>query len=171
MAPRLAVVSYPLLDAADRARIDAIRAERDPRAAMIAPHFTLVFPVEARTAEVLAAVEATARSHGSFAFELRSVLAVRDTPGPGGHVFLVPENGRAELVALHAHLHGGSLRRADLPFLPHVTVGADPDFGRCEAIAGRLNGDWRTIAGRVESLTIVEIVGTVVTPIAKRRLG
>lgn len=136
----VAVVAYPQLAPRDQAWIDATRAAHDPRAAWIRAHVTLVFPCDA--AGIAAHVAGLVREAAPITFVLREVRAVRDhATGRGGHVFLVPDEGAAEIVALHDRLYAGPLAphlRTDLPFVPHVTVGADGDFEVCERVAAEL---------------------------------
>jgi hypothetical protein len=75
-------------------------------------------------------------------------------------VFLVPGQGAHELAALNSRLYSGALAwayRADIPYVPHMTVGASADFSQCEALAARLSRDRWALSGVVESLSLVEI--------------
>jgi 2'-5' RNA ligase len=151
------------------AAIQSIRAPHDPQFALLAPHLTLLFPIDASQSTVVDEARSAARDRAAFPFALHSVQAVRDRFGPGGHVFLVAGNGAAEIAALHAQLYSGVFRpahRADIPYVPHITVAAHADFAQCAAIAARLAVDRRDIKGAIEALTVVEVAGTVVTTIA-----
>jgi len=64
----------------------------------------------------------------TMAVALRRAGAFRDPIGDGHYVFLPAEEGHPELLALHD-------ARRDIPFAPHVTVGAHPQLGECERIA------------------------------------
>jgi 2'-5' RNA ligase len=166
---RLAIIAYPQFTEADRAALQAVRAQHDPQFGMLAPHFTLVFPVEAPPEALVAEAQSATRAINAFPFTLRSVRAVRDAFGVGGHVFLVPDQGATQVSALHARLYGGSLswaHRADIPYVPHITVAAHADFGRCEALAKQLEGDRKDLTGWVEALTVVAIAGASVTTVA-----
>lgn len=163
MIERLAVVAFPVLAASGRERLDAIRARYDPQAAMLGPHFSLVFPLQCAVEELVVAVASTARRQQAFGFTLREIRAVRDPFRPaGGHLFLLPDEGADRIRALHDELYRGRLaveRRADIPYMPHITVGAASEFERCESIAEALGRHWTPIDGRVEALTILRIVG------------
>jgi 2'-5' RNA ligase len=164
----IAVVSYPVLTEADRLWIEAIRARHDPQAARLPAHFTLVFP-SAGTNDLVREVAFVAATSAPIAFRLDAVRAVRDlVAGAGAHVMLVAARGGAQIAALHDRLYRGVLRagrRVDVPFVPHVTVGASADYDRCAAVAAAVGTEQRPIEGRLERLDIVDLDGPAVTTI------
>jgi 2'-5' RNA ligase len=169
VASRLAIVAYPTFSGTDRATIQAVRARHDPQFAILDPHFTLLFPVEALLADVVNEARSAASDATSFPVTLRSVRAVRDRFSGGGHVFLIPEQGGREIVALNSRLYRGVLSwayRAEIPYVPHITVAAYSDFSACEALAASLAGDQWEINGTVGALAVVELVGAQVTTVA-----
>lgn len=169
----LAVVAYPVLAPRDQAWIDARRAALDPRAGFIRAHATLVFPCDA--VGIDAHVAAVAATQPRIPFVLREVRAVRDhATGRGGHVFLVPDEGADAITALHDRLYAGPLAahlRADLPFVPHVTVAADADFDACERVADRLRGELQPIRAVLDAADLIEIEDGVVRTVASHRLS
>jgi 2'-5' RNA ligase len=174
VTPKLAIIAYPVLEEADLASIQSIRATHDPQFPMLDPHFTLVFPIETPLADIASAVGLAAAAVAPFPFTLGSVRAVRDVFGPGGHVFLVPDHGAPEVIALHTRLYSGALRwahRADIPYVPHITVAAHANFSRCEALAQQLARHHKDLSGRVEALTVVEVAGAGVKAVATSRLA
>ena len=174
MTPRLAIIAYPAFSETDRATIQSVRARHDPQFAMLDPHFTLVFPLEAPPADVVNEARGAASDAAGFPVTLRSVRAVRDVFGAGGHVFLVPGQGAKEIAALNARLYGGVLswaHRADIPYVPHITVASHTDFSDCETLAASLAADQRDMNGTVEALTVIEIVGARVAIVANLPLG
>ena len=165
----LAVVSYPRLEEADRQWIESIRARHDPQADRIGVHLTLVFPAEAPPDDVAAEVSVVARSLTPIPFTIRRAKAVPDVIGGGGHVFLVPDEGRDEIARLHDRLYEGVMRphlRMDIPFTPHLTVAAHADVDLCEHLARALNLDRRTVSGTLRSLDLVNVAGRRVDTIA-----
>ena len=92
-----AVVAFPLFDADDRQWIESIRAKHDPEAKRIAAHFTLVFPAVLPLRATEAHVARVAQSTEPIKFVLRRAAVVPDARGAGGHVFLLPEEGRDAL--------------------------------------------------------------------------
>ena len=170
----IAIVSYPSIDEADRRWIESVRARHDPHAVRIGVHFTLVFPSNASPAEVAAEVAAVARSAGPIPFTVRGARAVADVVGGGGHVFLVADEGRGEIAALHDRLYQGILRpqlRADIPFTPHMTVAAGSDVAECERLVQELDLDHRTVQGVLQRIELVNVETPRVDSIASFVLG
>ena len=170
---RLAVVGYPQWKEADRSWIESVRARHDPQATRIPAHVTLVFPAAVALDAIVAHVETVARRTEAIPLVLRAVLSVPDALAGGGHVFLVPDEGRAAITALHDRLYEGPLRaflRADRPFVPHVTVGAAPDLARCEEIRQDVDSALRPIEGTIRSLDVVEITDGSIRPASRFEL-
>ena len=171
---RVAVVAYPNLAASDRSWIEAVRAQHDPQAALLAAHVTLVFPAAVAPAPLTARVRSVAAACRPFAFDLAQVTRVRDAVTGMWHVFLVPAAGHAELRALHEQLYDAELRRhlrADVPFLPHVTVGASAEEAVCARLAAHLEGEGRVVCGTVDGLDVVEVGSAKVHSVAAVPLG
>ena len=157
---KLAFVAYPVLAEVDRRWIESIRERHDPQASQIAPHFTLVFPVTVAAEPVMDEASRFLMEGRPIPFVLRRAEAVADRIGEGCHLFLVPEEGREEIAALHDQLYEGVLRpylRDDMPFLPHITVGACRDLGECQRLAETLNCEPLAVRGSLLSVTLVEI--------------
>lgn len=163
----LCVVAYPGLDAADWDWLQSIRRQWDPQHALIDPHFTLIFPTGAVDAEALEAhVRAAVAGIRPFGVVLRCALPVKDSFSAQTHLFLVPDEGLGQLVRLHSRLYTGPLQahlRLDIPYLPHITVGAFPDAGECKAAADRLNEQPFAVNGRVERLSLLQVTPIAVT--------
>lgn len=171
---RVAVVAYPTLSDEDRQWIEGIRARYDPLASRIAAHFTLVFPTEVAEAPLVARVRTALRSCESISVVLRRAAAFPDANGSGHYVFLLAEEGQADLLALHDTLYDGVLvahPRRDVPFVPHVTVGAHPQRGECERIANELNEGRRTLQARIDSVEVLEVGESLVRTVAEIPLG
>jgi hypothetical protein len=96
---RIAAVSYPVLDGADFGWIESIRAQHDPQASRIPPHFTLVFPVDA-PADMTGEIARVTARHAPIAFVIRSAIALPDVVHGGAHVFVVPDEGRDQIESL-----------------------------------------------------------------------
>lgn len=158
--PRLAVVSYPVLSAEDRTWIESIRSRHDPQASLIPAHVTLVFPTADCPGGAPDEVAAVAKAFKPVPFVIRWARPVRDITGSGGHVFLVPDEGFDGIAALHNALYSGGFAPTRLPdvlFIPHITVGATPDFAGSERIARGLSPLERQVRGRVETLELIEV--------------
>lgn len=172
--PKIAVVAYPVLSAPDREWIESVRAIHDPQASRLPVHVTLVFPTSEFPTSAADEVAAVARAFNAVPFVIRWARPVRDIAGPGGHVFLVPDEGFDEMSALHKALYAGGFgptRLRDIMFIPHITVGARPDFEACEAIARQLSPLERQVRGRLEALDLIEIHAGRVQTLQRWRFG
>lgn len=170
---KLAIVGYPTLSETDRHWIESFRAANDPQAARIAAHFTLVFPAELSVESVAAHAAAVLESSRQIPFALGQATAVPEAGGNGGHVFLVPDEGCLEIVALHDRLYEGALRstlRSDLPFVPHVTVAAQVSWKTCENLARELNRNLRPVRGFLRDVEMVEVSAAEVRPLLRFEL-
>jgi 2'-5' RNA ligase len=170
----LAVVAYPTLSDGDREWIEGIRTRYDPLAARIAAHFTLVFPTEVAEAPLVAQVRNALKSASPIPIVLRRASAYSDAIGSGCYVFLLAEEGHRELVAVHDMLYGGTLtahRRPDIPFVPHVTVGAHPQMSECERIANQVNAESRIVRARINGVDVIEVDALTMRTVAEIPLG
>ena len=157
---RRAVVAYPALSPDDHRWIEGIRARCDPWARRIAAHFTLVFPTEVAEAPLEAELRHALQSARPILVVLRRAAALPDAAGTGCHVLLPAEEGRSELAAIHEKLYEGALaahRRRDIPFMPHITLGAHPELVEGERIARELNGEGRMVKGRIDRVDLIEV--------------
>jgi len=156
----LACVGYPTLAESDRQWIESFRARHDPQASRIGAHFTLVFPFESAEEPVVENLSAILQSARPIPFVLRGARAVLDLVAGGSHVFLIPEEGRDAIVALHDQLYGGLLRpfwRQDIPFVPHVTVAGSVEFDICQRLADEINRETLAVRGIIEHVDLVEV--------------
>lgn len=170
---RIAVVSYPVFDTAAIAWIESIRAQHDPQASRIPPHFTLVFPVDA-PADMSGEIARVSARHAPIAFVIRSAIAMPDVVHGGAHVFVVPDEGRHQIEHLHDELYAGvlrSFRREDIAFVPHITIAAHGDVRWCETYAERLNGTLQPMRGVIESVTLIEVTASRIESLARFELA
>ncbi len=165
----LLVVAYPRLSTADLAWIQAIRERHDPYYSLVAPHFTLVFPVDTVAHDTFVThITTQARLASRIPFTIRCAMIVKDTFIPLTHLFLVPDDGNSALIKLHDALYTHILAdalRLDVPFIPHITIGAHADARECKAVADDINRQNIQIRGQVETLDIVAYENTSITPI------
>lgn len=145
----------------ERGRIEAIRRRHDPHHGVIGAHVTLVFPFETPDARTAAAhLAGIAARQGAIALRLSAYLAVRDFGDRQSQVFLVPDQGRAEVEDLHdAHYTGplASRLRTDIPFIPHVTVAAREHHDEAEDLVRELGQVG--IAARLSRLELIDFDG------------
>ena len=162
---RVYAVAFPAFAEADGARISAIRERSDRLATKLSPHVTLVFATEALDASGLARHVAATVRPAPFECVFRTTRVEHD-PFNGEHcVFLVPDEGAREIVALHDALYTGPLAselRTDLPYHPHVTIARCSTASEAREVAssiGRL--EMRARVAHVQVLASVD--GTFVT--------
>lgn len=169
-----AIVAYPNLDDDDRRSIEAFRARHDPQAARIEAHFTLVFPFDEKPTDLEREIASVASSAKRFEFVIPGVRVVPEGDEEPQYVFLVPEEGAAELVTLHDRLYAGSLAshlRADPHFIPHITAAVASDRSEAEELARDLGDGFRTIRGSVDRVDLLELKPTGVRSIGTWTLG
>ena len=169
-----AVVTFPLLDADDRQWIESIRAKHDPEAKRIAAHFTLVFPAVMPARATEAHLTRVAHSTEPIRFVLRRAAVAPDALGSGGHVFLIPEDGRDALAGLHERLHDGVLQpysRRNAMFTPHITIAAGTSLDPLHTIAGELNAKGMSIRGSISEIVLVEVTPVEIRHAARFQLG
>jgi 2'-5' RNA ligase len=151
-----AVVAFPSLADADRRLIEDIRREHDPNAARIAAHFTLVFPSpDIPAAALLEDAAAVARETPPIAFVLRRLIV--HNRAPDAYVFLVPDEGHESMMRLHGRLKARAPEGKGEAFVPHLTVARLPSRDAAKTLATRLAERRLAIAGRVETLSVVEV--------------
>ena len=156
----LACVGYPKLEESDHRWIESFRTRHDPQASRIRAHFTLVFPVELTAEPIVEHLSALLQNARPIPFVLRRAEPVPDLVAGGSHVFLVPEEGRHEIAALHDKLYGGLLRpflRQGVPFVPHITVGGSSTFDPCLRLAAELNHETLAVPGVITHLDLIEV--------------
>jgi 2'-5' RNA ligase len=170
----LAVVAYPELSSADHAWIESIRRAHDPQTAKIAAHFTLLFPASVDRSVLHAAAGVAARAFAAIPFVLKIARAIHGSPTADAHVFLLPEEGRDRLVALHDRLHDGELGalvdRAR-PFVPHLTVAAKHELQECSLLAGEWQRKHLPMKGTIRSIDLIEVLPHTVRTLAAFALG
>jgi len=115
-----ALVHYPNID---DPCIDQFRKKYDPQAELIAPHITVMFPVPASVGEdnLIQHLASILCSWQSFLVHLQGIHISSDD-----HLFLMLQEGNANLACLHDEIYTGLLaeyRREDICFVPHVTLG------------------------------------------------
>jgi 2'-5' RNA ligase len=170
----IAVVAYPMMDDADAHWISTFRNKHDPQSVRIGVHFTLVFPAEGSPSELASEIAAVARSIAPIAFAIRRTEIVWDALANRSLVFLVPDEGALEITTLHNRLHAGVLRpylRADIPFVPHLTIGAAAERSAAQRAAAELGVGSRVVRGRIDHVALVNVGLPIVQTVATFALG
>lgn len=151
-------VAYPKIIDADQVWIQSIRRQYDPQFEIVEPHFTIIFPtITQKIAAFRKHIRDQVANFSSFPFVIRCALPVKDVLSPSTHIFLVPDEGLSQFVRLHDTCYE-TLLASDLllevPYIPHITVGASNDPKRAKAICDTINQQRRTISGTITAVTI-----------------
>jgi 2'-5' RNA ligase len=157
---RHAVVAYLRFDAEHEAWVKSVRSANDPQARLIDAHFTLMFPLICEADTLVAHVKQLMASFSSFSVTLARVVAQRDVVSGGSHVFLVPSEGGDQIRRIHDELYATTFRahlREDVPYLPHVTVGASATFEECASLAEALNQGAIDVRARIDAIDIISV--------------
>lgn len=172
----LFVIANPHFSETDRDWIDGVRAVHDTaKHGLVPPHVTIVFGIAALDGAALAShVAAVARRFEPFDASFPGLRAMRDRLSPASHVMLVADEGCDELVALHNRLYEGPLARelrADIPFVPHVTIARCDALSTAEKLLLDLSVGRSTFRGRIEELFVLEVEGNAVVDSQSVALG
>lgn len=158
MADPLFTIACLDISDAQRRFIDDFRRARDRQAALVPPHFTLLFPgAGIDEAAYLRHVEAIAQAAAPIRFHCRCATLGADESAERAFVYLVPDEGHAAITLLHDRLYGGPLAhslRLQLPYTPHITIGSCTDFRQAKAWCDALNGQGVDVAGTLPALTV-----------------
>jgi 2'-5' RNA ligase len=156
----LLVISYPnITKQAARWIADTRRRHIELHHSVVAPHFTLVFPLHSLDERQVAKhVRETLSRSAPIPFVLRCCLVVKNDSDDNYFVLLVPDEGFSNIVKLHNSLYTGILAphlRLDIPFIPHITIGFSTDASACKAIADDLNNEQFEHPGTISSLDLL----------------
>lgn len=167
------VLAYPELKTADFRMVQDYRRKYDRQYALVKPHFTFVFPCNFNSAEAfIAEIRQAGREIPAIPFSLSSVY-VHEEREKEYYEFLVPENGYAEMEALHKRFYAGKLKEQlnrTIKYIPHMTIGHSND----QAVsAGRLKDllpGKKCIEGKITALSLAGYQDAVLKHIGEIRL-
>ena len=165
----LYVVAWPVLAEADDTALRRLRAQYHPReAALIGPHFTLVFGAavseESRLRDALAGLA----GRRPFWFVLdRLVRHDMTPPSRAAYLLAVPEDGVAELTNLYDELN---LTAGGESFEPHITLGLFDRAADAEQVARIVERQHLPMHGRIEELALLRRDGDALKTLARVRL-
>jgi len=157
--PRLLTVCYPEIAPRARAFVSEFRRRYDaPRHERIQAHFTIVFGCTALGLdEYTSHVAAVAKASRPINFSCKYAMLGNDDQSEVAYVFLVPDEGNAEISLLHDRLYTGLLRpylRLDLPYIPHITIGTTASREEAKQLCDELNRIGVSIEGSLLRLTV-----------------
>jgi len=171
---QLAIIAHPRFNETDTAWLEAIRRQYDPQAVLIPAHLTLMFPVVAPVALLLAQANRCAAENKGFDIRITQVQAHRDAKDGWSYIFALPAIGSEQITALHDNLYSGEFRihrRHDLTYQPHITIAKRADYSDCARLASSLNRRGINILGRIDSIRVVSIEPAAIAPVAEFDMG
>lgn len=150
-------VAYLGVPKAERQWIQAFRQKHDPHYTVVEPHFTLVFGVrEVEESVYLEHIESIASSSKPIQFRCTYAMLGADDIDDTAYVFLVPNEGNAEVSLLHDRLYTGLLQpfhRLEFPYIPHVTIASTKDFKLAKQLCDELNRVGVSVEGSLSSIS------------------
>jgi 2'-5' RNA ligase len=168
------VYCTPELSRPDIERIQTVRAQHDSQGKLLGPHVTVVFPTLAATERrLLDHVTQIVGNVRSFRAAFRCAITYRDLDKPLTYAFLLPDEGTSHFVRLHHQLLTGPLERAlrlDLPFVPHITLGAFERPEAAKSAVDAFNAQPFTISGFVNTVNIARLEEGKLSTLAALRL-
>ena len=171
----LAVVNYPTLTEKDFQWIQSVREKYDKLFFnVVAPHFTLVFPTENISFELLFKhIQKVVENFEPFEFVIRCATVGDADFMNHAHLFLIPDEGFSKIVKLHDAFYRGPLEpelRLDLPFVPHIGIASLPKPKDCRNLADELNAQNFEIRGKLETLAIIRYDGLTTETVQRIKL-
>ncbi|CAN5919118.1 hypothetical protein BH11PSE3_BH11PSE3_34150 [soil metagenome] len=166
----LYVVAWPVLAEADDTALRRLRAQYHPgEAALIGPHFTLVFGAPATLEPQLSAALDALAGRPPFWFVLdRLVRHDLTPPSRAAYLYAVAGDGGAELERLYDALN--PIQAAE-SFEPHITCGLFERAAEAEQIARIVERQHLPMHGRVEALALLRRDGEALRTLKTIRLG
>lgn len=166
------VVAYPKLEQSDFDFIQNYREQNDPRYfSVVDPHITLIFPIsDIDKDSFVSEVKNRIAGIKPFDFALNVATINQNDDGEYYHEFLVPDTGYSNIVKLHDKLYSSLFTphlRFDIDFIPHIGIGNSDEAQISKQRIDELNAKGVSIAGRIESVDIIEYKDGTVTTVAK----
>ncbi len=155
------VVAYPKLAKTDFDFIQTYREQNDLRYfSVIEPHITFVFAINNIDKDsFIDEVKDKIAGVKPFDFEINVATINQNDDGKYYHEFLVPDTGYSNIVKLHDKLYSGLFTphlRFDIDFIPHIGIGNSDEAQVSKQRIDELNTKGVSIAGRVESVDVIE---------------
>jgi 2'-5' RNA ligase len=137
--------------------IQDFRQKHDPHFAVVEPHFTMVFGVrDVEESIYLEHIASVAKSSKAIQFRCLYAMLGADDIDDTAYVFLVPNEGNAEVSQLHDRLYQGVLQpyhRLEFPYIPHVTMASTKEFKLAKQLCDELNRTGVHVEGSLLSLS------------------
>jgi len=171
----LYTLAYPTISAAEANRLEAFRRRHDPHHAIVAAHFTMVFACRGMDEHAyIEHVASVSQGSAQISFSCRYAMLGADDEVERGYVYLVPDEGFSGISRLHDALYSGLLSshlRLDIPFIPHITLGASADRNAAKSLCDELNAAGSAIHGAIEAVSVAALQDGKIHNLAKFSLG
>jgi len=171
---KLLVLSYPEIADHNLSFIQQIRSRQDPLFSVVAPHFTLVFPLSGFSEKEFAdEIAIQVNNFSRFTFTIRKATLHKDEFTGEWLVFLIPHEGYSGFVQLHDGLYSGKLEkyhRRDIDYIPHLTVCRSDDKNHCMQLVDQINASPFIIQGQITAIDLVKHENNTVTTLKKINL-
>ncbi len=169
------VIAYPQLSIEDLKQIQDYRSQNDALYYnVIAPHFTLVFPVfDVSENDFIDEVRTKAKYFEKTRFTIRCAVINKDAFSDYFHTFLVPDEGFSKIVKWHDILYSDKLKnnlKLDIDFIPHITIGNSTDKFLCKKMVDTWNEKEFEISGLITHITIIKYENSIVSHIEEIEL-
>ena len=150
-------VAYLCIPEVQMQWIQDFRQKHDSHFAVVEPHFTLVFGVrDVEESVYLEHIASVARSAKPIRVRCTYAMLGADDIDDTAYVFLVLNEGNAEVSLLHDQLYRGLLQpyhRLEFPYIPHVTIASTKDFKVAKQLCDDLNREGVYVEGSLVSLS------------------
>lgn len=168
-------VAYPEIPATQMQWIEEIRRQHDPQYAVVRPHFTLVFRVcDVQESMYFRHVESVARLSKPIVSRCLYAMLDAGDVDSRAYVYLVPDEGNAEISLLHDRLYSGVLQphqRLEIPYIPHITVGTTQDLKLAKQLCDGLNRAGVCVQGTLGSISVGVLENAKFHTVRSFRLG
>ncbi len=155
----LMAVCYPELDKHDFDWMQSIRKKHDPQYSIVAPHFSIVFPVTGvDQRDFIDHCRNICGELQSFPFVIRNAVYHKAIRSNSWFVFLVPVEGNRRIIKMHDLLYSGIIENElahDIPYIPHITIAQSKDSHKCRNLIDELNSCKIDIHGKINEADII----------------
>lgn len=150
-------VAYLGVPEAQAQWIQDFRKKHDPHFTVVEPHFTMVFGIrDIEESVYLKHIASVAASSKPIQFRCMYAMLGADDIDDTAYVFLVPNEGNAEVSLLHDRLYQGVLQpyhRLEFPYIPHITIASTREFKLAKQLCDDLNHTGVQVEGWLSSLS------------------
>lgn len=140
-----------------------LRKRLDSKHSLVAPHLTLLSPIELTSAnDLFSEAKRVVSEFKQFVIRFRSAIMMPEKSKNDfkSYIFLVPDEGFSNLVRLRSQLYSMGFSnhlRLDVPYVPHMTIGSNLNLSEAKAQVDQINALDFTIEFKLDKLSIVEI--------------